>query len=337
MTKDETILLAHGAGGELSRELLEDLIVPKLANPTLMRLEDSALIEVPSQRLAYTTDSYVVKPLFFPGGDIGKLAVCGTINDLAALGARPLVISLGFIIEEGLPIKTLSRVLDSIAAACEEAKVSVVTGDTKVVEKGAADRLFINTSGIGIVPEGVTLAADTCQPGDSVIVSGTLGDHGIAVLSQREGLSFETPLQSDVASLAGLVAEVLATGSQIHSMRDPTRGGVAAALHEIARASGVTICLFEETLPMREEVLGACEMLGLDPLYVANEGKMLFIVNAEATDIVLAALKTHLLGENASLIGEVTPKQEAFLIMKTTLGPTRIVTLPYGNQLPRIC
>lgn len=335
--REAKILLAHGAGGELSRELLDELIVPKLANPTLDKLEDSAVLDISAGRIAYTTDTYVVKPLVFPGGDIGKLAVCGTINDLAAMGARPLWISLGFVIEEGLALETLSQVLDAVASASKGAGVAVVTGDTKVVEKGACDKLFVNTSGIGVVPEELNLSADSCRPGDAVIISGSIGDHGIAVLSARQGLSFQTTLQSDVAPLAGMVGEVLAASPAIRTMRDPTRGGVAAVLTEIARASDVTIRLSENTLPVREEVLGACEMLGLDPLYVANEGKMLFVVSSASASKVLEALKRHPLGKNGCLIGKVISKQEAPLIMKTTLGPTRIITLPVGEQLPRIC
>ncbi len=293
------------------------------------------------QRLAMTTDSFVVKPLFFPGGDIGSLAVHGTVNDLAMGGATPLFLSAAFIIEEGFSIEELRRVVNSLHIAAVAANIQVVTGDTKVVEKGKGDGLFINTTGIGIVPGGLNLSADSARPGDKVLLSGSIGDHGIAILAQREGLEFETQIQSDSAALHTLVAAMLdvtsATPSAIRCMRDPTRGGVSSTLNEIAARSHVGIELVESSLPIHEQVRGACELLGLDPLYVANEGKLIAIVAPEFADQVLRAMKKHPLGEEAQLIGEVKDDNAGLVTMRTAYGTTRIVDMLSGDQLPRIC
>ena len=333
---EDKILLAHGSGGKLSHELVERSFVKALANPLLAKLDDSAVFDF-SGRLAFTTDSYVVSPIFFPGGDIGKLAVCGTVNDLAMSGARPLYLSLSFIIEEGLPQSDLNQIVNSIQKAAREARVEVVTGDTKVVHKGSADKLFVNTAGVGIIPEGVDISGDKARPGDRVILSGTIGDHGIAVLSQREGLSFSTRLESDCAPLGDLVAEMLNASPNIHCLRDPTRGGLATSLNELAKQSKVSIRIEEEKIPVREEVMAACEMLGLDPLYVASEGKLVAIVPAEDADKVLTAMRENNYGKGAAIIGEVRVENPGRVVMKTILGTSRIVDMLVGDLLPRIC
>ena len=332
----DKILLAHGSGGKLAHELVEGSFVKALANPLLAKLDDSAVIDF-SGRLAFTTDSYVVSPIFFPGGDIGKLAVFGTVNDLAMSGARPLYLSLSFIIEEGLPQSELNQVVDSIQQAAEEAAVEVVTGDTKVVHRGSADKLFINTAGVGIIPEGVDVSGGNARPGDKVLLSGTIGDHGIAVLSQREGLSFSTQIESDCAPLGGLVAEMLAASPNIHCLRDPTRGGLATSLNELAKQSKVSIRIEEEKIPVQEEVLAACEMLGFDPLYVANEGKLVAIVPAGDADKVLKAMRDNRYGKSAAIIGEVKAEHPGRVVMKTCLGASRMVDMLVGDLLPRIC
>ena len=345
----DTILLGHGSGGKLSAELIRDIFLPAFQNPVLARLDDQAIVNVNGQRLAITTDSFVVKPLFFPGGNIGSLAVHGTVNDLAMGGAIPLFLSAAFIIEEGFSMDELRRVVNSLRQAAAEAGVQVVTGDTKVVEKGKGDGLFINTTGIGLVPEGVDLSADRARPGDKVLLSGSIGDHGIAILAQREGLEFETQIQSDSAALHTLVAEILGVActvtpsvtptvtAAIRCMRDPTRGGVSSTLNEIAERSRVGIELVESSLPIHEEVRGACELLGLDPLYVANEGKLIAIVAPEAADAVLQAIKGHRLGSEAQIIGTVNNENPGLVTMRTPFGTTRIVDMLAGDQLPRIC
>ena len=333
----DTILLGHGSGGKLSAELLRDVFLPALRNPVLDRLDDQAIFEIGGVRLALTTDSFVVKPLFFPGGDIGSLAVHGTVNDLAVGGARPLFLSAAFIIEEGFPLADLQRIVESLHRAAEQAEVQVVTGDTKVVEKGKGDGLFINTTGIGVVPEGLQLSADRARPGDKVLLSGSIGEHGIAILAQREGLEFETTIQSDSAPLHTLVAEMLQVTREIRCMRDPTRGGVSSTLNEIAAQSRVGIELHERPIPIREEVRGACELLGLDPLYVANEGKLIAIVAPECADALLQAMRRHPLGKDAQLIGTVKQENPGLVTMRTTLGTTRIVDMLAADQLPRIC
>jgi hydrogenase expression/formation protein HypE len=332
----DKILLAHGSGGKLAHDLVEKSFVRALANPLLDKLDDSAVFDI-SGRLAFTTDSYVVSPIFFPGGDIGKLAVCGTVNDLATSGARPLYLSLSFIIEEGLALDDLGKVVASVQKAVDEAGVKIVTGDTKVVTRGSADKLFINTAGVGLIPEGVNVSGANAKPGDKVILSGTIGDHGIAVVSKREGLSFATKLKSDCAPLGGLVADMLKTSPNIHALRDPTRGGLATSLNELARQSKVSIRIEEKEIPVREEVLAACEMLGFDPLYVANEGKMIAIVAHEDADKVLAAMRKNKYGKDAAIIGEVMAENPGRVVMKTILGSSRIVDMLVGDLLPRIC
>lgn len=333
----DTVLLGHGSGGTLTAELIRDIFLPAFSNPVLAQLNDQATVNINGVRLAFTTDSFVVKPLFFSGGDIGRLAVHGTINDLAVGGAQPLYLSAAFIIEEGLPMETLRRAVESLRAAAVEAGVAVVTGDTKVVEKGSGDGLFINTTGIGLVPAGLELSADRARPGDRILLSGSLGDHGIAILAQREGLEFESEIESDTAPLHTLVQAMLGAGGEIRCMRDPTRGGLSSALNEIAAQSRVGMAIEEGKIPIREEVRGACELLGLDPLYVANEGKLIAIVAPESAEKILAAMKKHPLGDEAQAIGVVTEANAGLVTMRTTLGTTRIVDMLAGDQLPRIC
>jgi hydrogenase expression/formation protein HypE len=333
---DDSILLAHGSGGKLSHELVEKKFLPFLANPALNKLDDSAIFEA-SGRLAFTTDGYVVNPIFFPGGDIGKLAVCGTVNDLAMNGAKPLYLSLSAIIEEGLPLSELEQILQSIKKAAEEAEVSIIAGDTKVVNRGQADKLFITTSGVGIVPPGVDISGANARVGDTVLVSGTIGDHGIAIMSQREGLKFSTTLQSDCAPLNKLVSQMLDVSSRIHCLRDPTRGGLATTLNELAQQSKVGIVMEEARIPVKEEVKAACELLGLDPIYVANEGKLVAIVDPADADKVLARMRKNRYGRDAAVIGEVTAAHTGKVVMKTKLGPSRIVDMLTGELLPRIC
>jgi len=333
----ESILLGHGSGGRMSGDLLRNILLPALQNPILDRLDDQAIVDIGGSRIAFTTDSFVVKPLFFPGGDIGTLAVNGTVNDLAMGGAQPLFLSLALILEEGFSVDTLREVMESIRVAAGMAGVSVVTGDTKVVEKGSGDGLFINTSGIGLVPSGVLLSADQARPGDCVLLSGTIGDHGITILSQREGLEFESAVASDTTALHTLVADMFLASSAIRCLRDPTRGGVSSSLNEIAARSQAGIEIEELAIPIHDEVQGACEMLGLDPLYVANEGKLLAIVAPEAAEGILEAMRRHPLGRDARLIGRVTDSHPATVTMRTRLGTSRIVDLLSGDQLPRIC
>jgi hydrogenase expression/formation protein HypE len=332
----DKILLAHGSGGKLAHDLVEKSFVRALTNPLLDKLDDSAVFDI-SGRLAFTTDSYVVSPIFFPGGDIGKLAVCGTVNDLATSGAKPLYLSLAFIIEEGLLVSELEQVVASVQKAADEASVKIVTGDTKVVTRGSADKLFINTAGVGVIPEGVSISGSNAKAGDKVILNGAIGDHGIAVVSQREGLSFATKLKSDCAPLGDLVADMLKASPDIHALRDPTRGGLATSLNELAKQSQVSIRIEEAKIPVREEVLAACEMLGFDPLYVANEGKMIAIVPPGDAEKVLAAMRKHRYGKDAAIIGEVTAENPGRVVMKTVLGSSRIVDMLTGDLLPRIC
>jgi hydrogenase expression/formation protein HypE len=332
----DKILLAHGSGGKLSHELVAKGFLPAFQNPLLAKLDDSATFEF-SGRLAFTTDSYVVNPIFFPGGDIGWLAVCGTVNDLAMVGAMPLYLSLSFIIEEGLPQDDLMKIVDSAQRAAQEAGVEIITGDTKVVNRGSADKLFINTSGVGSIPEGLDISGWNAKVGDNVLLSGTIGDHGIAVLSQREGLNFSTELESDCAPLNGLVAEMLKASRNIHCLRDPTRGGLATTLNELAGQSKVGIRIYEESIPVREEVFAACEMLGFDPLYVANEGKLVAIVAAEDAERILHAMRQNPYGRDAAIIGEVREEHLGRVVMKTKLGPSRVIDMLVGDLLPRIC
>ena len=332
------VQLAHGGGGRLTHMLIEKLFAAAFANPALAELHDGAVLEVPAGRIAVSTDSFVVSPLFFPGGDIGSLAVHGTVNDLAMCGARPLALTAGFILEEGLAMDDLWRVVRSLAAAAAEAGVAVVTGDTKVVDRGKGDGVFINTTGIGLVPEGVTIRPSAARPGDAVLVSGRIAEHGIAIMSVREGLAFETALVSDSAALHGLVGALLdACGADVHVLRDPTRGGVSSALNEIAAASRAGIRLDEAAIPVGEAVRGACEVLGLDPLYVANEGKALAIVARPAAERALAALRAHPLGRDAAVIGEVVAEHPGKVYLKSRVGGVRVVDMLSGEQLPRIC
>jgi len=336
LSRDKTILLAHGSGGRLSHELVEKRLAPKLSNEFLDKMDDSAVLNVKG-RLAFTTDSYVVSPIFFPGGDIGKLAVCGTVNDLSTSGSTPLYLSLSLIIEEGLPFEELETIVDSIGKAAEEAGVQIVTGDTKVVNQGTADKIFINTSGIGVISEGFDISAVKAIQGDKIILNGSIGDHGMAVMSRREGLSFKTSIESDCAPLNSLVADILTASKNIHVMRDPTRGGLATTLNEIASQSGTSIVLEEDKIPVKEAVRGACEILGLDPLYVANEGKMVVILPPEEAEAVLNAMRMNEYGGESAIIGEVTDGIPGRVTMKTRLGTSRIVDMLSGELLPRIC
>jgi hydrogenase expression/formation protein HypE len=343
-TQYDRILLGHGSGGSLTAQLIQKVFLPGFDNKILAAMEDQATVRLDGaqngakgQRIAFTTDSFVVRPLFFPGGDIGTLAVHGTVNDLAVGGAKPLFLSAAFILEEGLPMDDLTRVVASMRRACDEAGVTLVTGDTKVVDRGKGDQIFITTSGIGVVPEGRNLSIRSAQPGDRIIVSGTIGDHGIAIMSVREGIEFETVLESDSASLADLTRVMLDTCPSIRCMRDPTRGGVSSALNELAAASNVGVKLTESALPFRREVRAACEMLGLDPLYVANEGKLIAIVPPGDADGLLATMRNHPLGANAAIIGEIVAEHSGMVVMKSLVGGERVVTMLAGEQLPRIC
>jgi hydrogenase expression/formation protein HypE len=337
------IVLGHGSGGKLSAELIEKVFVSRFRNPTLDKMDDQAILEIAGARLAFTTDSFVVTPIFFPGGDIGTLAINGTVNDLAVGGAKPLYLAAAFILEEGLPAGELARVADSMASAAQNAGVQLVTGDTKVVNRGKGDKIFITTTGIGLIDRETQLSADRARPGDKIILSGTIGDHGITILSQREGLEFESALESDCASLHDLIktmldeAEAAGNLQGVRVMRDPTRGGVATVLNEIADRSRAGMLLRENKIPVRDTVRGACEMLGLDPLYVANEGKLIAIVAPEIADRVLAAMQRHPLGADSCIIGEVIDQPAGMVLMKTSVGGTRVVDVMFGEQLPRIC
>jgi hydrogenase expression/formation protein HypE len=331
------IQLDQGSGGRAMHELIDSLFVSAFENPLLAERNDSAVFEIQGGRLAMTTDSYVVDPIFFPGGNIGSLAVHGTVNDLAMRGAKPLYITAGFILEEGLVFSDLKKIVMSMAQAAREAGVQVIAGDTKVVPRGKADKVFINTSGIGVVPSGIDIGGQNARPGDLVLINGTIGDHGMAVLCKREGLAFENEIQSDAAALNGLVDLMLDAFAGIHVLRDPTRGGVATTLNEIAEQSGVGIRLFEEALPVREDVVGACEVLGLDPLYVANEGKVLAVVPAQGADAVLRAMQSHPLGRASCLIGEIVSDDPGRVFLRTRIGGHRLVDMLRGEQLPRIC
>ncbi len=337
------IVLGHGSGGKLTSELIDTIFLPAFKNPILDKLDDQAVFTINGARLAFTTDSFVVTPIFFPGGDIGRLAVHGTVNDLAMSGARPLYLSAAFILEEGLATDDLRHVVESMRAAAEEAGVQFVTGDTKVVNRGKGDQIFITTTGIGVIEGGLNISADRARPGDKIILSGYIGDHGMAIMSQRENLEFEGAIESDCASLNGLVASMLETRSAdsgvdfIHCLRDPTRGGVATTLNEIAKRAGVGMTLREQSIAVRESVKGACEVLGLDPLYVANEGKLLAIVMPGMAEAVLQQMRKHELGREAAIIGEVVADHPGMVLMKTEIGGTRVLDVMFGEQLPRIC
>lgn len=339
ISQHERILLGHGSGGRLTSELIHKLFLPAFDNNILSALEDQARLDIPhkSGQLAFTTDSFVIHPIFFPGGDIGKLAVHGTVNDLAVGGAKPLFLSAAFILEEGLALTDLQRIVLSMQQACQESGVALVTGDTKVVDRGKGDQLYITTTGIGLFTTNHQLSVRSAQPGDRVIVSGTIGDHGIAIMSVREGIEFETVLESDSASLAELTALMLETCPNIRWMRDPTRGGVAGALNELAEASNVGVKLTESALPVRREVRGACEMLGLDPLHIANEGKLLAVVSADDADRVVQVMREHPLGVNAAVIGTIVADHPGRVTVKSLVGGERLVNMLDGEQLPRIC
>ncbi|HEV7668169.1 MAG TPA: hydrogenase expression/formation protein HypE [Thermoanaerobaculia bacterium] len=331
------VVIGHGGGGQLSAELIEHLFLPAFRNEELEALGDAALLPAQPGRLAFSTDSFVVHPLFFPGGSIGDLAVYGTVNDLAMSGARPLYLSAAFILEEGLDMGVLGTIVTRMAEAARDAGVRIATGDTKVVERGRGHGCYITTSGVGLVPPGLAIGPDRARPGDVVLVSGTIGDHGMAVMSVREGLQFGTVIESDSAPLAGLVAVLLGAAPSVRALRDPTRGGVASSLNEIAARSRVGINLEERAIPVRSDVQAACELLGMDPIYVANEGKLLAIVDPADADAALAALRAHPLGRQAAIIGRVTDRHPGMLVAKTGIGATRVIPMQLGEQLPRIC
>jgi hydrogenase expression/formation protein HypE len=333
----KTIQLAHGAGGKLSADLIDKIFLPCFGNETLNKLEDQAILDDPKGRLAFTTDSFVVSPIFFPGGNIGELAINGTINDICMSGAIPKYLSCGFILEEGLLIEDLHKIVVTMKQAVDKAGVQIVTGDTKVVDHGSCDKLFINTSGIGIIPNEINLGIPKIEIGDKIILSGTIADHGMAVMTTREGFSFQSQITSDTAALNKLVQDMLNVSTEVHAMRDPTRGGVATTLNEMAKSSKKGIQIYEDKISVRDDVRGACEILGIDPLYVANEGKLIAFVKADDVDAVLAAMHKHEFGKYASIIGEVVNEHIGKVAMKTPLGINRIVNMPIGEQLPRIC
>ena len=337
LSRYEHVLLGHGSGGRLSAELLRQVFLPAFSSPVLAALEDQATVAVPQGKIAITTDSFVVRPLFFPGGDIGKLAVNGSVNDLAVGGARPLFLAAAFILEEGLPVADLQRVVESMRRACDEAEVALVTGDTKVVDRGKGDGIFITTTAVGVVPEGRALSISSARPGDAILASGTLGDHGIAILSVREGIEFETPLESDCAPLTGLSAALLGACPGVRCMRDPTRGGLSSALNEMAEASRVGVELDEAAIPLKPEVRSACEMLGLDPLYVACEGRLVATVQAEDAARALQAMRAHPLGRDAAIVGRVVADHPGLVTVRSLVGGERVLPLLSGEQLPRIC
>ena len=333
----DRILLAHGSGGAMMKALIEEVFLGEFHDDVLLRLEDAATLDAPTARIAMSTDTYVVNPLFVPGGDIGRLAVCGTVNDVSTSGAKPLYLSVGFVLEEGLPIEDLKRVLVSMAESAKEAGVRIITGDTKVVDRGHGDGMYINTAGVGALADGTDLSGSYLKPGDKVLLSGTLGDHGIAVISKREGLTFETDIETDAAPLNHLVAAVLEAAPNTRCFRDPTRGGLSSTLNEIAGASGMTVEIDEEAVPVREQVRGASEMLGYDVFQVANEGKMVAVVPADEADAALEAMRGAPYGENAAIVGDVTEESAGKVYVQTSFGAKRIMDMLVGEQLPRIC
>lgn len=333
----DRIVMGHGGGGRLSADLLRTVFLPALGNPIVSALEDQATLSWPGGSLAFTTDAFVIRPIFFPGGDIGKLAVFGTVNDLAVGGARPLYLSAAFILEEGCLLSDLGAVVRSMQGACREARVTFVAGDTKVVDKGKGDQIFVVTSGIGVVPDSVKLSIAAARPGDEILVSGSVGDHGVAILSRREGIEFDTELLSDAAPLTDLAQALVRACPGLRLMRDPTRGGLASTLHELAQASKVGVQIDEETIPVRPEVRAACELLGIDPLHVANEGKLVAVVPPGEAERALAALRDHPLGRTAARIGQVTPASGTPVVLRSRVGGTRVLPLPGGALLPRIC
>jgi len=335
--KNDKILLDHGSGGMISHQLTTDMLLPVFNNPILAQLNDGAIFELDGRRIAFSTDSYTVDPIFFPGGNIGDLAINGTVNDVAMCGANPVYLSVGLIIEEGFPVKDLETIISAMGQAAEMAGVAVVTGDTKVVPKGAVDKIFINTSGLGSIPPDIDVASHKARPGDQIILSGTIADHGITILTQREGLSFETSLTSDTAPLNHMTKQMFAVSKAIHVLRDPTRGGVGTALNEIAEKSKMGIRIFEAQIPLKNEVAATCELLGFDPLYLANEGKLLAFVAGPDADAVLAAIRDNPFGKDATIIGEVVEDHQGRVILQTRIGGSRIVDMLAGEQLPRIC
>ncbi len=337
ITDYDKVMMAHGGGGTLSHQLIEKMFLSQFDNELLNMQHDGSVFEIGGERFAFTTDSYVVQPIFFPGGDIGELAVNGTVNDLAMCGAEPIYLSAGFILEEGFPLEDLWRITLSMKKAAERAGIKIITGDTKVVDRGKGDKIFINTSGIGKVYPGIEISPKNCKPGDVIIISGKIAEHGMAIMSAREGLEFETAIKSDTLPLNLLVSAMLKASNKIHVMRDPTRGGVASTLNEIASSAGVGIEIDELAIPISEEVKAACEILGFDPLYVANEGKLIAFVEQEVADKILAAMKKHLDGKEAAIIGRVVSDHPQRVIMKTSIGSMRVVDMISGEQLPRIC
>lgn len=332
-----SITLDHGSGGKMSHRLISGTLLSYFTNPVLAKLDDGAVLEINGARIAFSTDSYTVDPIFFPGGDIGELAVNGTVNDVAMCGAMPLFLSCGIIMEEGFPVSDLKSILESMKHAAGRAKVDIVTGDTKVVPKGSVDKIFINTSGIGIISEGINVSGSNAVPGDKIILSGYIADHGVTILSKRENISFETSVKSDTAPLNSMVKNILETEKNIHVLRDPTRGGVGTTLNEIAAASRVGIKIYEDKIPLRDETRGICELMGFDPLYMANEGKLLVIVPENCSDDVLSAVREDESGKDAAIIGEVTAESRGAVYMQTTIGGERIIDMLAGEQLPRIC
>ena len=337
MTKPGKIILDHGSGGKISHHLTTDFILPTFNNPILADLDDGAIFTIGKERFAFSTDSYTVDPIFFPGGSIGDLAINGTVNDVTMCGATPLYLSVGLILEEGFPIHDFKRVMEEMGRAAAQAGVKVVTGDTKVVPKGAADKIFINTSGVGTIPEGINVSSKNARIGDKIILSGSLADHGVTILTQREGLTFDTAITSDSAPLNHMVQKMFAAGKSIHALRDTTRGGAGTALNEIAQSSHVGIRIEETKIPVKPEVSGICELLGFDPLYMANEGKLIAFVGPEDADVVLAAMQEDEFGESACIIGEVVANNPGQVFMETRIGGLRIVDMLAGEQLPRIC
>lgn len=335
--KSEKILLDHGSGGKISHSLTKDIMLPVFDNPMLSKLNDGAILNIGGKKFAFSTDTYVVDPIFFPGGDIGELAVYGTVNDIAMCGGLPLYLSAGLVIEEGFPISDLKKIIKSMGNASIKAGVKIVTGDTKVVPKGAADKIFINTSGIGVIPDNIDVGCEKALSGDKIILSGTIADHGITVLTQREGMKFTSSVRSDTAPLNHMVEKIISSGGKVHVLRDPTRGGVGTSLNEIAEKSECGIKIFESRIPVKSEVRGICELLGFDPLYIANEGKLLAFVSPEDADRVLSAVREDEFGKDACIIGEVVSGHPGRVFLETLIGGTRMVDMLTGEQLPRIC
>jgi hydrogenase expression/formation protein HypE len=335
--KDDKVMLDHGAGGRMSHSLIADIMLPVFDNPVLSRLDDGAILDIDGIRIAFSTDTFTVDPIFFPGGNIGDLAVNGTVNDIAMCGANPLFLSVGLLIEDGFPMEELKRILRTMGNAADAAGVKIITGDTKVVPKGAADRIFINTSGLGLIPEGVEISCQRAIPGDRIILSGGIAEHGMTVLTRRAGMSFESSIVSDTAPLNHMVARMLSASRDIHVLRDPTRGGVGTTLNEIAQSSRVGIVIYEDRIPLNPQVEALCELMGLDPLYIANEGKLVAIVGKDHVKEVLSAMQGDRCGREAAIIGEVVAEDPGAVLMKTKIGGTRIVDMLTGEPLPRIC